>query len=70
MIQLKKNRWTKVGILAMMSVCIGVFSGCGGGGWFRDRSHDYNQAESCSNIGLPSGVQAEGVSDEYSIPGE
>ncbi len=56
----------------MMAIILSLglmVSGCGGEKkWFRDRSNDYKQAESCPTIQIPQGVKADSFSSEYRIP--
>lgn len=52
-----------LGLLCMVSACGGQKK------WFRDRSNDYQNAESYPTIKIPSGVNAESFSSEYRIPG-
>ncbi len=57
--------------VVIISLCLlSMLSACGGQKkWFRDRSNDYQDAESYPTIKIPSGVNAESFSSEYRIPG-
>ena len=61
----------KVIKIVVMSLCLlSMVSACGGQKkWFRDRSNDYQNAESYPTIKIPSGVNAEPFRSEYRIPG-
>ncbi len=49
-------------------IFIMVLSGCSQKGWFRDRSEDFTQAESCKTIKVPAELQPKPFNHEYDIP--
>ena len=55
-------------VIIVFSFALMIVSGCGGEKkWFRDRSGDYKNTESCRTIQIPSDVNADAFSSEYRV---
>jgi uncharacterized lipoprotein len=59
-------------MIKILVLCLGIsmLLGCGGKGWFQDRSEDYKEATDYPTIKIPANIQSHKFGQEYQIPGE